>query len=484
MSNLGQTLARVLRLGVARDGLLGEWETRAEKVARFRRYDDGEHDNKLSDAMRQMLRLGLRDDYTLSANYMPLVIDTLNNRLAVTAIEADNASPDATIWAQALLEMERFDRLQGAVHRAAIRDGDSFVFVWWDAREQRVRLTLQESFDGRHGIIPIYYTDADLLPSAMLKIWQETIRENGELVARLRVNLYTDSEIRRYVTKSLLATELMPYDQDGIPPVQAWLDADGQPLGIPIVHFRNRPRGQWGVSEIENAIVLQDCLNRTLASLLLAAEKTAFTMRAAFGFQPPAQIGVGDWVVVGASGLTKDQEARIETLESGDVATLRETVTFFKSEIATTTGTPTPEMFPSSNLSGEAFKQREATLVGKIKAFQQHAGASWEMVMDVAWRVQATFGDTPPDYLRFNAKWLPAQSLDEKQLIANAVAVRESLSRRAFLRLVAAPLGLEQADIETILEEIVQDEQASALASLSAVPDFRAFSVPETRNGA
>jgi hypothetical protein len=473
--NLTYALDRVLKLNIALDGLRGEWQQRAENVARFRRYDDGEHDNKLSDAMRQMLRIGTRDDYTLSANYMPLVIDTLNNRLSVVGIEADAAAPEATQWAQVLLEAERFDRLQTTVHRAAIRDGDSFVFVWWDAKQQRVRLTLQEAFDGRVGVIPIYYTDADSTPGAVIKIWQETLSDDGRLTARVRLNVYTDSEIRRYIGKNLSANDLQPFSDDGVPAVQEWRDADGSPLGIPIIHFRNRPRGQWGVSEISSAIVLQDCLNRTLASLLLAAEKTAFTVRAAFGFEPPAQIGVGDWVVVAPGGLTKEQQARIETLDAGDVATLRETATFFKSEIATTTGTPTPEMFSSSSLSGEAFKQREATLVGKINAFQQHVGASWEMVLDTAWRVQAAFGEQPPDYSRFNTRWLPAQSLDEKQRIANAVAVRDSVSRRAFLRLVAAPLGLEQSDIDVILNEMREDEQASALASLSAVPDFRAF---------
>ncbi len=471
--SLAHLLNHVIKMQIAQDATISDHMTRGEQVARYRRYADGDHDNKLTDEMRDALRIGRRDDYTFTTNYMPVVINALASRVSVSSIISNSDAVNE--WAQELLDLNLFDRLQDSVHRAAIRDGNTFVLVWWDG--QRVRLTHEEAFDGTTGVIPIYYTEADTEPRAVIKVWQELLSENGKLVARTRINSYSEGMVRRYISPLDNLNNLMPYSADGVPAEQPWTDKRGAPMPLPFVHFKNKERGQFGISEIESVITLQDALNRTLASLLIAAEKHGFSNRAAFGFEPPASLEPGGWIAVAPGGLGKDQEARIETLPAGDLAQLRETLELFKREIATTSATPLPEMFGSDNLSGEAFRQREASLLSKAESFRRQTGAAWEQVLDLAWLMQNAHGQAVGDYTRFATRWQPADLRSEKDTVANAIAIMNTgaISRQEFLRLIAPVYGWDEARLEQIQREAEQDAVQASLASTAAVPDFRAF---------
>lgn len=475
MSSLATMLNRLLQLQIATDAAITDYATRGAQVALYREYDAGSHANQLSQEMREVLRIGERDDYTFSANYMPVVINTLASRVTVASITADTEA--ATEWAQEVLDLNLFDRLQDVLHRATIRDGDSFLIVWWDDQAQRVRLTHEPAFDGTSGVIPIYYSDADTQPRAVIKIWQELLSKDGKLTARLRVNVFTEGMIRRYASALGNLSSVEPFEEADYPFEQAWVDRQGNPLPIPFVHFKNRPSGQYGISEINNAIVLQDALNRTLSSLLLAAEKQGFPNRVAFGFEPPAELAVGGWIAVGAGSLSKDQEARIETLPAGDLSQMLAAADFWISKIAATTSTPVPEMFGADNLSGEAFRQREASLLNKALSFQRHTGAAWEAALDLVWLVQDAYGTRPPDYTRFATRWHPSDLRSEEKTVNNAIAVMSTgaISRAEFLRMLAPVYGWDEARIEQIIRESEQDAMSAAAASTSAVPDFRMF---------
>lgn len=79
-----------------------------EKIALFRRYADGDHRANLTAEMRKLLRIsdtGSLNEF--NCNYQDLIIQTMVDRLEVTAIEADNEDANEAI--AALLSANRID---------------------------------------------------------------------------------------------------------------------------------------------------------------------------------------------------------------------------------------------------------------------------------------------------------------------------------------------------------------------------------------
>lgn len=475
-------LSAAINTRIATEGVLGDWETRGAQVARYRRYYDGEHDAALTDTMRKMLRMSDAAQ-EFNNNYIPVIIDTMVNRLIITDVSTD--SDKATAWLRELLDESSFDTLQGKLHLATALDGDSFVMVYHDGT--RTRLSHQLAYDGESGIIPVYESEDSPVMLCAVKIWSEVFRADTDgkiqIANRVRVNVYYPDRIEKF--QSPLATggtALQPFlAEEDTSHVHPWTKRDGSPLGIPILHFRNRPRKNFGISEIANALPLQDALNRTLHSLVSASEKTGFQVRAAFGFDPdPNEEGLapGDFILAGPGGLDNSQQVRIETLDAGSLAELLSTARHLRTEIGNVTSTPAPELFDSDDLSGEAFSARESTLVGKLRANQSGLSATWEQVFDLAWEVEDAYSTTrPPLYTRARTRYADPASRSEHKVIASAVAVANTgrISTRAFLRLCAPVFGWDDLDIDRVIEEMNEESTARAQAQISALPDFRNF---------
>lgn len=475
-------LAGAINTRITTEGILGDWETRGAQVARYRRYYDGEHDAALTDTMRKMLRMS-DEAQEFNNNYIPVVIDTMVNRLIITDVSTD--SDKATAWLRELLDESSFDTLQRKLHLATALDGDSYAMVYHDGT--RTRLSHQLAYDGESGIIPVYESEDSPVMLCAVKIWSEVFRADTDgkiqIANRIRVNVYYPDRIEKF--QSPLATggtALQPFlAEEDTSHVHPWTKRDGSPLGIPILHFRNRPRKNFGISEIANALPLQDALNRTLHSLVSASEKTGFQVRAAFGFDPdPNEEGLapGDFILAGPGGLDNSQQVRIETLDAGSLAELLSTARHLRTEIGNVTSTPAPELFDSDNLSGEAFAARESTLVGKLRATQSSLSATWEQVFDLAWEVEDAYSSTrPPLYTRARTRYADPASRSEHKVIASAVAIANTgrISTRAFLRLCAPVFGWDDLDIDRVIEEINQESTARAQAQINALPDFRNF---------
>ena len=87
-------------------------DKRAEKIARFRRYADGDHDNHLTTEQRRLLniRSTSNDDSTdFNDNICGIILDTMLDRINLLGVKADNET--ASEWIRKLLERERIDAL-------------------------------------------------------------------------------------------------------------------------------------------------------------------------------------------------------------------------------------------------------------------------------------------------------------------------------------------------------------------------------------
>lgn len=463
LSLIQQKLGDLVQLTWADD-----MQTWGELIDLYRKYADGEHRAKLTTEMRQMLRISDSRMDQFNSNYCDLVVSTMADRLNVSTITAD--TPTGTKWSEDVMRDNRFDALMMDVHEATIRDGDSFVMVTFDNESQMPVMVHELAFDGVEGIIPIYdRTRTEMIAAVKVWCWNNVDR----------YNIYYPDHVEKYSATGTAAEDgTTQYEMKEHEPPANWA-AVGQ---VPLIHFKNRARSRMttGISELAAAVPMQDALNRTIVSMVMNAELTAFMNRVAKGFNPPANLTPGSWIVIGGEGgLTKDDVAEVDVLKQGELGEFIKQALFLIEQIGTVTRTPLPAFMGGDSSSGEALKQREIGLLSKVDKAQVKIGNSWEDTLNLAHRVQQAFGRTkPPKVERFDCRWKDAQVRNDTALIANAVLVADRIGDKWFIKTIAPVFGWSEADIE----QIIKDKAASAdarMASLgSQLPRFNNFNAP------
>lgn len=448
-----------------------EWEIETrewgDRVKLFRDYYDGNHRSKLTGNMKRMLRITGDAHDQFNENYCGLVVDTFADRLLIDRIEGD--TDEATDWAEALLTANRWDGLQMDLHEAAIRDGDTFLLLEYDNERQQVVLSHEPCWDGETGMIAVYDRRLKNILIAV-KIWYE-----GADDAR-RVNFYYPDRVEKYIADES-GYGMQPFVDDSTDErgVAEWL-----PGVMPVVHYRNRQRTrtEYGISELASVVPLQDALNRGLMSMVMTAELTAFLIRVAKGFEPPAEISPGMWITIGAEGLTNDMVADAFTLEPGGIVPFIDQANHLIEQIATISRTPLPGMMGSSTSSGEALKQRESGLLAKVRKAQVKMGNSHEDMVRIAVAIHNTFASTQaPPSIEWRCVWRDAQIRNEKMMIETALLVRDIVGDREVLRLIGEVYGYGMEKQNEIIQE-KQVASASALAALAGnLPGFSEFDV-------
>ena len=461
---------------------------RANRVALAREYADGEHRSSLTEEMRNLLRIKKAElGAPFNLNHMDNIIQTVVDRLAVTAIESDN--PDTTTWLSDVLNDNRFDGLQIDAHEAAVRDGDAYIMVSFD---NGVKMTLEDAFDGTSGIVMIYGADKQA-PLLALKIWQETTlvsatgsqRKTAKLITR--VNAYFPDRVEKYVSYNNQSIYTLPetLDQD-----MSWTMITGDPIGIPIIHFKNRSakNRNGGKSEIRDAIPLQDAINRTLTSMIMSSELTSFPIRYSIGLKPPTALTPGMWINAyirdETNGAPKEptekqldwfKSIRFGTLEPGQIMPFIEQSKFAIEQMYTITRTPRTDGV-DGGASGESLKQREIGLVGKVNRCHVSFGNAWENVAVMAWRVQSAYGNSqPPEYSRMATRWQSAEIRNDTETVDNVLKIADRLDERTVLELLAPVFKWDTGKIDAILNAR-RGDAGSRLADLAkSLPTFDTF---------
>lgn len=460
-------IQHVLSQNMARDAWVADNQARGEMVAKYRRYVDGDHDAQMTPEMSKLLRIPQGSAAAaFTSNKCDDVVATMVDRLEVLQISGD--TDESTAWADNVIDWNRFDGMQIDVHDSAIRDGDSYVLVGFDNASDIPTFSHEIAWDGISGMLVVYRSDARDELAAAVKVWNETSTSPQD---DIRVNVYYPDRIEKFIGRN--GSNLERYDDPAMPGVWPipW-QMNGQPLGVPVVHFKNKSRGKGGhgVSELENALPLQDALNRTLHSMVMAAELSAFQIRIAKGFEPPKALTPGMWVTIGANGLSSDQVAEADTLEQGEIVPFISMADFFIQQIEDVTRTPNPKA--SANLSGEALKQLDSKLLGKVKRFQVKAGNAWEDVMDMAHRVQQAYGRSqPPAVTRWRTQWRDGQLRNDTETINNAVKVADRVGQSEFLRIIAPVYGYDQSRIDDIIDDLQRSQQTR----LAAMTNFNTY---------
>lgn len=463
-------LQKLFEPGMAAQAWSAEAELRGEKVERFRRYVDGDFDEQMTDEMRRMVNIKRGDEF--GANFCEIVCTTMSDRLKVSSIDADNER--GKTWTADLLESVGFDSLQIDVHDAVVCDGDTFIMVDWDNDRGEVRLTHELAFDGTEGVIPIFKRSDQNEMVAAVKIWHETRRAFADTI---RVNIYYADRIVKYEQTGGLLRELGTLE---------WTMGDEArtPIGVPVVAFANRRRSKkpYGLSELENVISLQNMLIRTLYSMTIIGEVSAFQTRVAQGFTPPSDLMIGDWIVIpqAQEGM---MEMKAYTLPAGQIAPSIEQAEYIVNLIYRVSSTPRET---SRDASGEAKKEEENRLLSKVKRAQVKLGNAWEDVLRLAWQVQSAFGQAPPEIKSWTTIWHDAQMRNTNETTNLLRYLGADLSHKERLRMIGALYGWDAGKVESVYEEKRQEtaDFAADIADGQAGYDGFDISVSDKPNNA
>lgn len=459
------TIADMLPPELIRD----EWEIEqrewGERVRLFRDYYDGNHRLKLTGNMSRMLRVSGSQYDQFNDNFCGLVVDTYTDRLLVEKIVGE--TDEASQFSADLLNANRFDGLQMDIHEATARDGDTFVLLEYDNERKQVIISHEPCWDGETGMIAVYDRRLKNIVVA-IKVWYE-----GKDDQR-RVNFYYADHVEKYIADES-GYGMQPYIDDSTDETGR---AEWEAGIMPVIHYRNKMRTstQFGISELGSVIPLQDALNRGLMSMVMTGELTAFSIRVAKGFLPPAELSPGMWVTIGESGLTPDMVADAYTLEAGGIVPFIEQANHLIEQIATISRTPLPTTLGGDNASGEALKQREVGLLAKVRKGQVKIGNTHEDMMRTAIHIHNTYSVSPaPTSNTWTAIWMDAEIRNETQMIANALSVRDIVGDRETLRLIAEVYGYDSVKQEDLLAEKQRSNAESIAALGGTIAGFENF---------
>ncbi|GIL09290.1 MAG: hypothetical protein BroJett033_8010 [Chloroflexota bacterium] len=462
---------------LAAAGLVGaswaaEMSAQGALVRLYRDYHEGQHRLKLTSEMRKMMQIADTRLDRYNANYCEMVVAAMADRLTLEGVETD--TPEGRSWAEQVFAANRLDGLQIEVREAVLRDGVTYVMVAYDD-VRGVTLAHEQAWDNSTGCMVVYdRSGRDIV--AGVKVWLEADLK--------RVNIYYPASIEKFEVRTDGLLRQMGEADD--------TSRDGAVPGVPLVAFRNKGRG---VSELVNVIPLQDSLNRTLISMIMSAELTAFAILFAKGFKPPAGLTPGMLIhamIEDGAGQpatpSSEEEARafatlinsysLERIEGGSLDQLIGQAEFVIQQIATISNTPVPGQMGGDSQSGEALKQRDSRLLGKVQRAQVQQGNAWEDVLRLAHWQQELFGlQRPPAVTTWRARWKSAETRNDADILKAAELLQRWGFEREALRLMSQSRLTEysEADIERMMAERAADGAAALSRVAGALPGMEDF---------
>jgi hypothetical protein len=380
------------QLGWALDSL----KARAGKYVLYRDYYQGTHELMI-DADRRKTLFG-RMFAELHMNLCSPVVDSLVDRLQISGFSDSSTQPDGKKNAEVqdafdLWKRNRMPRRAGQLHLEAVSGGDAYLIVWPNRKGEA-------TFYPQKG----HEVAVDYDPDEQGKVTRAA--KWFERDGKYRLNLYYEDRIEKYAADKKhkgTADEKNKASDYSVKPDQfeKWRDeGEAWPIPneygvVPVFHFANNADlGEYGVSELADAIDVQRMVNWFAFQTLIGVEFHAMLQRYATGIEievdPVTGQAKDDNFLSGYEKVWMLPEgATVGVLPSGDVNALSELVNKGATWMALTTQTPVHYFQMTANLvSGEAQKTAEQKLDSKVLDRQISFGDSWAKAMALALRIE------------------------------------------------------------------------------------------------
>lgn len=467
------------------EGSFKTWiKNQGAKVSLYRDYERGDHRASMTAQMRKMLRLpeddsGLND---FNDNYMQIVIDKMAGRLHCSEISLGVPAKDKS-WLSPILQYNNWDALQGTAYRGSIRDGDSYIMV----DPEWLTWTSEPAFDGYSGLFALFESNSNT-PYWACKIWSEGSIDEKETMRLVvyepeRISYWRGEENGQEIREDNVVSSatVRSYEK-----VHEMINARPWPVSmIPIIHIVNKydNYSDSGESELRPAIPLQDVLNRTIHSMVMASEFAAFNVLWSIGMSmdptgivPGAVISLtlkdaeGKAIIEPTPEMLQFLQAvRVGQFTGTDIGQYTNQIDKIVREISQCTQTPIYGITAQGAISGEALKQLEIGLIGKCERFQRQNTDAIRDLVRVTAEIQRTFsteyqGDEPPtDTESITVGWKSPEILDVSTQITMFFNMRRDApglwDDTFYHKKIGGLLGMSQTDIK--------DESEKAINSLS-----------------
>jgi len=417
---------------------LSNFRTNGGRYSRAERYYNGDHDLAFASAKFENTFGSLFREFAL--NLCPAICDAVRDKLKIEGFSvfsksdaftrSESGTAEAVTLTDEIWHRNRMDARAGEVHKEALKNGDAFVIVWPDGGGNA------SIFPNTAASCTVEYDEED--PGKI--VWAAKFWRTREKFTRL--NLFYPDRIERYIT-SKPHEGILPEAKEFVPFVgpQAASPADPEvargpravrhiipnPYGVvPVFHFANNASiGEFGRSELEDAIPVQDGMNKSVLDMLVAMEFSAYRQRWAAGIEieydtegnvvAPFKAGVDHLWISGNEG------ARFGDFETANLDGFLKVKDGFRIDIASVTGTPLYYLLPYGRgfASGEAMRKAESRFIAKVRDRQTSFGQVWADVMQFALRIE-----TKPEVF-LKTLWEDAARLSEKEELENLLLKKE-----------------------------------------------------------
>lgn len=442
---------------------------RGDAYTEFRDYYEGIQLTQLTARMRKFLELNELQDFRI--NVCPIVVDALAEKLKVAKFSCKGQDDVFTEW----WKRSRMNAVQSVVHTAAVRDADTYVLVEWNNTSMRPDFFQENAYDGIEGVHIVYSDERRTTPVVGVKRW--TI-QTGEKALTRRTNLYYPDKVEKYTDLGSGKDWSQYVDPDNPQPWPIpWVAKDGSPLGIPIIHFRNKDLGySYGISELNDVVVMQNAGNKALIDLLAAADTTGFQMTWATGLSPTDSVVVAPGILLKST----NPDVKFGVIPAAALTGLLALKDSLIADIAKITRTPLSYFQLTGQVAAAGtLKEQRSGLVSKALDRQVSFGNDWEDVMYMGRKLNNTFGGTAMDELEAIAtEWVD----DEKPELAELATSVELLKRgeAASTETKVRILHPEWAD-EKVLKEVadIRADLGTAVPDIGALPPTDNIGVQE-----
>jgi hypothetical protein len=401
--------------------------SRQHEVVQARAYFDGDKMPIPSVKIMNALGMETADDVKRRMNIIRIIVSAITERLNVFDVEADNSELKA--WAWRLWRDNRMAIQQDDVYHNAVNDGEAFVIVDWDAKNARARLTPHPRFTcgaaggDEFGCKVFYENDDENQPVIRAsKRWREEL-DNGD--TRLRLTEYYPDRIEKYEDTG---SGLVPLrDAEDVSWPLGWVNAKGEPLGVPVIHFSERSMRPYAL----DAFGTQDDIVNAVYDLLGSSRYSAFRIFVAMGWypttdgKPPAAdgsnaLGLKPGHVIG-NGTKGPGEATFQAIEGASLSPHIDVVREFIFYAATVTDTPMYRFMVSGQIaSADTLRQQDEPLIAKCVKRQARFGDAWDDALYMAREIDRTFGGKALPDGDIKVQWETARKIPETERIAAA----------------------------------------------------------------
>lgn len=419
------------------DWLVQSVEAEQKSIQEARDYYNGQQADFLTARVREFL--GLHEDNPFTLNICETVVSALANILKVTSFDtSEKANSDGikpqSVWAADVWKQNKMNSLQDVVHEFALADRETFVIIEWDPEAKIPRLIHNQRFvdvaAGGDGMgVWMQYENDDIYqrPQYAVKQWVETIWSDNLPRTTTRRTVYYHDRIERYYYDQ----GWKRYNQEGVPWPQPLLDKAEQPLGIPVIHFKNKGFR----AEHWKAIPPQDAINKTFVDVLGANDLTAFKSFFAFGFFPTTDgkdlredgsnaLTIGPGVVNGVAGKAPDQ-ASLQEIEGADNTPLMKALIDIVTLTAQLTDTPVSRFVITAQVASEdTIKAQNDALEKKAEDRRDLFGDSWAQAMNMARKYANLYGNAGLETdVEFKPIWHHDHTLEELEKKGQALGI-------------------------------------------------------------